>query len=98
MSLEETARLLRPRIVAHLDGLAGRERNVLVDARYARYRQMGEFAVATPSGESHPERAGVLDRIRRRLESGRSAIVGGMSALPTALAEESDEPPLQEDV
>ena len=28
---------------AHLDSLAGRDRKVLVDARYARYRSMGDF-------------------------------------------------------
>ncbi len=96
-SIEETARLLRPRIAAHLDSLAGRDRNVLLDARYARYRRMGEFAVVTPSGEPRPERPGVFERIRRRLESGRAAIAGGVSALPS-LADETDEPPLQEDV
>ena len=96
-SLEETARLLRPRIAAHLDSLAGRDRRVLLDARYARYRRMGEFAVVAPNGEQRPERPGMLERIRRRLESGRAAVAGGV-ALPSGLADETDEPPLQEDV
>lgn len=95
---EETARRLRARITAHLDSLAGRDRKVLVDARYARYRQMGEFAVETPTGEPQPERPRVFDRIRRLLQSGRAAIAGGASSLPSALADESDEPPLREDV
>jgi len=95
---EETARRLRARITSHLDALAGRDRQTLVDARYARYRQMGEFAVVTPTGEPRPERPGVLDRIRRALESGRAAISGGVSALPNPLGDTDDQPPLREDV
>jgi acetyl-CoA carboxylase carboxyl transferase subunit alpha len=97
-SVEETARLLRPRIVAHLDALAGRDRKVLVDARYARYRNMGEFAVASSTGETRPERPGMFERIRRRLEAGRAAIAGGVAGLPTTFADEASEPPLREDV
>ena len=97
-SADETAKLLRPRIAAHLDSLAGRDRGVLLEQRYARYRRMGEFTVVTSSGEPRPERPGMFERIRRRLESGRAAIVGGVAALPTSLADDVDEPPLQEDV
>src|SRR4051794_25763799 len=92
----EMARVLRGRITAHLDTLAGRDRTMLVDARYARYRQMGEFAVATPTGEPRPERPRMLERIRRRLESGRASIAG--VSLPNALGDAEDEPPLREDV
>ena len=46
---------LKARITAYLDTLAGRDRKALVDARYAWYRQMGEFSVATPAGEPQPE-------------------------------------------
>jgi acetyl-CoA carboxylase carboxyl transferase subunit alpha len=96
--LEETARRLRARITAQLDTLAGRDRQVLVNVRYARYRQMGEFAVVTPSGEPQPERPGMLDRIRRLLDNSRAAIAGG-AALPSAADdEEPQEPPLHEDV
>ena len=66
----KSARRLRARIAAHLDTLAGRDRKALVDARYARYRQMGEFAVATQTGEVKVERPGVFNRIRRLLEGG----------------------------
>jgi acetyl-CoA carboxylase carboxyl transferase subunit alpha len=93
----ETARRLQARITSHLDTLAGRDRKMLVDARYARYRQMGEFAVATPTGEPRPERPRMIERIRRRLESGRASLAGGVS-LPNALGEAEDEPPLREDV
>jgi acetyl-CoA carboxylase carboxyl transferase subunit alpha len=92
----EMARRLQGRITAHLDTLAGRDRTMLVETRYARYRRMGEFAVATPSGEPRPERPRMLERIRRRLESGRASIAG--VSLPNALGEAEDEPPLREDV
>ncbi|MEP7158748.1 MAG: acetyl-CoA carboxylase carboxyltransferase subunit alpha, partial [Chloroflexota bacterium] len=73
---EETARRLKPRIAHHLDALAGRDRKVLLDARYARYRRMGEFAIAAETGEARPERPGLVRRIRQLLESGRAALVG----------------------
>jgi len=94
---DELARVLRSRITAHLDTLAGRDKQALVDARYARYRHMGEFAVATPSGGAQPERPRVFNRIRRLLEGGRAAVSGGVGALPNAQAD-GDDPPLREDV
>ncbi len=97
-SIEETAKRLRPRIAAHLDTLAGRDRTVLVNLRYVRYRQMGEFAVVTPSGEPQPEQPGVFERLRRLLDSGRAAIAGGAASLPAILGDNDDEPPLSEDV
>jgi acetyl-CoA carboxylase carboxyl transferase subunit alpha len=73
---DETARRLRTRIAAHLDALAGRDRRALLDARYARYRNMGEFAIAAETGEAQPQRPGIVSRIRRLLDSGRNALVG----------------------
>ena len=64
-------------IAGQLDTLAGRDRKALVDARYARYRHMGEFVVIAPTGEPQAERPGVFDRIRRVLGSGRVALGGG---------------------
>lgn len=96
---EDTARRLRTRIVAHLDALAGRDRRVLLEARYARYRNMGEFTTVTPSGETHVERGGIADRIRQFLASGRAALAGVEGApLPPAAANGEAEPPLREDV
>ena len=95
---DEMARRLRARIAMHLDTLAGRDRKTLVDMRYARYRAMGEFAVVTPSGEPRPVQPGVFDRIRRLLESGRAALAGGVSALPSPIGDGEDEPPLREDI
>src|SRR3954452_18446750 len=93
----ETAKILRGRITAHLDTLAGRDRKALVDARYARYRRMGEFAVATPTGEPQVERPNMFNRIRGMLGSGRAALASG-AALPNPMTDSDDEPPLREDV
>ena len=88
---EETARRLRARIAAHLDSLAGRDRRALLDARYARYRNMGEFAVAAETGETQPQRPGIVNRIRRLLDTGRNALVGGEGEAPAADEDASDE-------
>jgi len=102
---ENTARKLRERICAHLDALAGRDRAVLVEARYARYRRMGEFATLTPTGVVRPERAGLAERIRQLLESGRAALAGQDGTEPRdehapaqRQAEADDQPPLREEV
>ena len=96
---DATARALRTRIVYHLDALAGRDRRTLLDARYARYRRMGEFITVTSAGESKPERGGWADRIRQFLESGRAAIVGdGVGTLPTDTDLDESDLPLREDV
>ena len=94
---EDTARRLRERITAQLDALAGRDRKVLVDARYARYRKMGEFATATPSGEPRLVRPGFVERIRSMLEGGRTALMR-TDALPSSAADIEADPPLREDV
>ena len=88
---DETARRLRTRIAAHLDSLAGRDRKVLLDARYARYRNMGEFALAAETGLAQPERPGIVERIRRLLDSGRAALVGGDGGEPANQAEDDAE-------
>lgn len=97
---EETARNLRVRIVHHLDGLAGRHRRVLLEARYARYRNMGEFVTVTPAGDKTHPRGSWTDRIRQLLESGRAALAGGDGAgpLPTTLDDDEADLPLREDV
>ncbi len=93
----EMAATLKVRLASHLDTLAGRDRKVLVDARYARYRRMGEYATATPSGEPRPERPGLVERIRQLLEGGRASLVGG-EVLPAHAADDEADAPLREDV
>jgi acetyl-CoA carboxylase carboxyl transferase subunit alpha len=96
---EETARALRARIAHHLDGLAGRDRRSLLDARYARYRRMGEFMIVSADGETKRERGGFADRIRQLLESGRATLAGGDGThLPIPAEDEEAEAPLREDV
>ena len=95
---EEMARRLRARIAAHLDTLAGRDRKALVDARYARYRQMGEFAVATPTGEPQPERPGMFNRIRRVLERRPRRDRRQCRGTAQAMTDGDEQPPLREDV
>ncbi len=99
-NLDETARRLRGRIVAQLDTLAGRDRRVLLDARYARYRRMGEFTVAPETGERRvpSERAGITDRIRQLLDSGRAVLTGADGAPQPGSPAAADEPPLREEI
>ena len=94
----ETARNLRARIAYHLDALAGRDRSVLVEARYARYRRMGEFTTVTAAGEEKPVRGGWAERIRQFLESGRAALVGGEGPAPLPTVDDESDLPLREDV
>jgi acetyl-CoA carboxylase carboxyl transferase subunit alpha len=82
---EETARRLRARIVAHIDQLATIELEALLQARYERYRRMGEFEVIEAQAERRMRRPSLADRLRSFLESGRAVVA-------------NDEPPLHEDV
>ncbi len=92
---EETARRLRARIAAQLDSLAGRDRKALLDARYARYRNMGEFAIAAESGEAQPQRPGLRARLRRVLDAGRNALVGGEGENTDGTTDPTDEADVQ---
>lgn len=96
---DETARRLAARIVAHLDALAGLDRATLVEARYARYRRMGEFETVAAAAAARPGRPRLADRIRQFLMSGRAVLGTGDGAAPeSATALLDDEPPLHEDV
>jgi acetyl-CoA carboxylase carboxyl transferase subunit alpha len=98
-NIEQTARRLRERIVVHLDTLAGRDRQVLVDARYARYRRMGQFTMVEAEPEAPPEPQRLTDRIRALLESGRAALAGADgNPLRSQPPEADDDPPLREEV
>jgi acetyl-CoA carboxylase carboxyl transferase subunit alpha len=94
----DTAKALRSRIAYHLDALAGRDRRTLVEARYARYRRMGEFAIVSSTGDARPQRGGLADRIRQALESGRAALRGDAAGLPTANVDDDSALPLREEV
>jgi acetyl-CoA carboxylase carboxyl transferase subunit alpha len=96
-NVNETARRLRERIVHHLDTLAGRERQVLVDNRYRRYRQMGEYAeVALAAAAARPERQGLAERIRGMIDGRRTPLPG--EGTPRAATNDDEAPPLGEEV
>jgi acetyl-CoA carboxylase carboxyl transferase subunit alpha len=94
----ETARRLKSAIVTQLDTLAGRDKQVLLDARYARYRQMGEFVTVAPTGGSRAERISLADRLRGLFESGRAVIAGDATPLRPYSGDEEEEPPLREEI
>ncbi|HWH24792.1 MAG TPA: hypothetical protein VNW68_07880, partial [Candidatus Limnocylindria bacterium] len=105
---EETARLLRSRIVIHLDALAGMDRQALVEARYARYRQMGKFTTVATAVAGRAERVGIGDRIRQLFE-GRRPPAGEAGGQPAAVepppageaasgTDGDEDAPLREDV
>jgi acetyl-CoA carboxylase carboxyl transferase subunit alpha len=96
-NVNETARRLRERIVVHLDTLAGRDRQVLVDNRYRRYRQMGEFTeVAVAAAAVRPDRQGLAERIRAVIDGRRTPLPG--EGTPRATTNEDEAPPLGEEV
>ncbi|MFN8518972.1 MAG: acetyl-CoA carboxylase carboxyltransferase subunit alpha [Chloroflexota bacterium] len=105
---EGTARALRDAIARHLDLLAGRDPEVLLVERHARYRRMGEVASLAPVRRSRREpreRRRVTERLRDLLAPPRR---DGPTAQPapaspgTAPAEEAgpvqERLPLQEEV
>ncbi|CAN5637857.1 acetyl-CoA carboxylase carboxyltransferase subunit alpha [soil metagenome] len=95
---DETARRLRTRIVHHLDTLGGRDRQALMQARYGRYRRMGEFTeVAVAAAGARTERQGLADRLRGLFDGGRTGREGDGADLGSGAAED-DEPPLGEEV
>jgi acetyl-CoA carboxylase carboxyl transferase subunit alpha len=96
-NVDETARRLRPRIVQHLDTLAGRDRHVLVDNRYARYRRMGDFVELPAPPAGRVERPGLTDRLRSLIEGGRTQILGNDGG-PLRPVADDDEPPRGEEV
>ena len=94
----ETARRLKAAIVTQLDTLAGRDKQVLLDQRYARYRRIGEFATVTPSAGGKTERVSLADRLRALFESGRAVIVGDAAPLRPYVGDEEEDPPLREEI
>ncbi len=69
----ETARRLRPAILAHLDALAAIPIEELVERRYRRYRAMGAFTEVAMEAVA-PGRPSLAERIRSLLEAGRQSL------------------------
>ena len=91
----ETGRRLRAVILEELSRLADVPVDVLLETRYQRYRNMGEFTVVSQSPLAPPERPGLTDRLRNligaSLEAGRHSLGG-----PTGRGR--DEPPARDEV
>jgi acetyl-CoA carboxylase carboxyl transferase subunit alpha len=97
---EETARRLAEAVGQQLDRLAAVPVDALLEARYARYRAMGAFAVAAePVAVARVERPGLADRIRSLFDVGRINL-GGPETPPLRpqAADDVDDPPLREEV
>lgn len=106
---EATARALQDAVVRHLDLLAGRDPDVLLGERRARYRRMGEVASLSPARRpprEGRERRGVAERLRELLgpprRDGAGQPVPPTTSPPTAPAEGTgpvqERLPLQEEV
>ena len=88
-----TAQRLKPVIVEQLDALARQPIPVLIEARYLRYRTIGDFTTATPPPVVTPDRPGFADRLRGLFEAGRQSLGG-----PGPVFRGRDEPPAREEV
>ena len=72
----ETSRRLRDAIVTELLRLDSTAVRDLVEARYRRYRGMGQFTTVSEGQIATPERPGIADRLRNLLEAGRQTLGG----------------------
>lgn len=89
---QETAARLRSLLVTQLEALAALDVEELLEARYARYREIGAFATLDVPPPSRPERLGLADRIRSLIESGRAALgVGDPPPLRPQAADDVDD-------
>ena len=89
----ETARRLKSVIVTQLDALAPIPREILVEARYRRYRAFGAYTEVAAPAPAPPAGPGFADRLRNMLDPGRWPNV----SLPGP-RRGRDEPPAHEEV
>jgi acetyl-CoA carboxylase carboxyl transferase subunit alpha len=94
----KTATQLRSAIVAELDRLGGLSPQVLLDARYQRYRRMGAFTVHEAAPEGRVERPGLTDRLRNILDLGRHTLGGTDPSEAPHDPVAPDEAPLREEL
>ena len=89
----ETARRLKAVIVEELERLSAIPLDDLVELRYQRYRAMGTYGEerVPTAPPPPPARAGIGDRLRNLIETGRGAI-------PASPLPRRDEPPAREEV
>jgi acetyl-CoA carboxylase carboxyl transferase subunit alpha len=89
----ETARRLRAVIVAELDRLRAVPAEVLLEARYRRYRALGPYTEVAPPDAATPPARGLSDRVRELLDPGRWSV-----GVPLPGSSRRDEPPAHEEV
>jgi acetyl-CoA carboxylase carboxyl transferase alpha subunit len=89
----ETARRLKGVILAQLDALAPIPREILVEARYRRYRAFGAYTEVAAPAPAPPAGPNLADRLRNMLDPGRWPNV----SLPGP-RRSRDEPPAREEV
>jgi acetyl-CoA carboxylase carboxyl transferase alpha subunit len=89
----ETARRLKSVIIAQLDALAPIPREILVEARYRRYRAFGAYTEVAAPAPAPPAGPNLADRLRNMLDPGRWPNV----SLPGP-RRSRDEPPAREEV
>ena len=88
----ETARRIRAVVVEQLDVLARLPLDVLVEARYRRFRTIGAYREVEAPPPPTPERPGLADRLRNLLDPGRRS---GISTTP---AGHGDDLPARDEV
>ena len=96
---QATASHLRDTIVTQLDALAGIPIPTLLEARYQRYRLLGEYTIVSQGAIGPTERPGIGDRLRDLLEQGRQSLVRPAPAPRLAQPRlRRDEPPARDEV
>jgi acetyl-CoA carboxylase carboxyl transferase alpha subunit len=87
-----TGRRIRELLIEQLDDLAQVPLDVLVEARYRRFRNLGAFREVETAPPPAPERPGLADRFRNLLDPGR------WSGVPNIPAGRRDELPARDEV
>jgi len=89
---EETAKRLGEAIEAQIESLVHQDLDVLIDARYARYRDFGAFTTKDLPVRERRERQRFVDRLRTLLDSGRTVVsVGEGDPLDPVAVDDSEE-------
>jgi acetyl-CoA carboxylase carboxyl transferase subunit alpha len=88
----ETARRLKRVILEQLDALEAVPIDVLLEARYGRYRTLGAYTEVAAPDVAPPERPGFADRLRNLLDPTR------WPSVPLPGPRGRDEPPAREEV
>jgi acetyl-CoA carboxylase carboxyl transferase subunit alpha len=92
-----TAAALRDTIVRQLDALVGVPLPTLLEARYQRYRLLGEYTIVSSGVMGPQERQSLGDRVRQLLDAGRQSM-GAQTPGARPPGARRDEPPARDEV